>query len=137
MQSFLHLSIMFWLYMAFHNWISMSSSNFCIFHTSGGSSRPIAFFVFLFRTMSNLWKISYYCSHLQMWYISWEYWYCFNFFSNKYLLIKFICEERKKLPFQIWYTRNYLVNWRSFFFCILDFVTIKFWLIFLQLSSGL
>ena len=48
MQPFVYLPIVFWLYMALQYWGSMSS-NFLIFHTSGGvSSSPTDFLFFIF-----------------------------------------------------------------------------------------
>ena len=48
MQSFVHLSIMFWLYTALQYRSSMSSSLF-VFHTAVGiSSRPVAFLFLIF-----------------------------------------------------------------------------------------
>ena len=45
MHPFVHLSIVFWLYMALQYWSSMS--NFLVFHTSGGISSSPAAFLFL------------------------------------------------------------------------------------------
>ena len=46
MQAFVHLSIVFWLYMALHYRSSMSS-NFLVFHTFMGISLRRAAFLFL------------------------------------------------------------------------------------------
>ena len=57
MQPLVHFSIMFWLYTALH-YQSNRSSNFLVFHTSGGfSSRPAAFLflVFVNTTSSYPW----------------------------------------------------------------------------------
>ena len=50
MQPFVHLSMLFWLYTALQ-YLSSMSSNFFVFHTSGGiSSRPAAFLFLIFES---------------------------------------------------------------------------------------